>query len=202
MKKLAAANFLVVLAIFHAKASDFTLIINGETLEIELNKLQEYRTPGGEVLKFILEEKETKTFKSHFFSMSHRKTLSPDRTDMGEGLFQTMMMTPNGSGVLIQEYKEMDPTSFLDLMADELTKEEVSAGYKLTETNTKKKVGKYNLKGKELITRNSDYEWHRGVYVCGSDQNGIIIITMIEQTDLNKEGFVLSEFWDSLKINL
>ena len=64
------------------------------------------------------------TFKSENFSFEHPIRLSPSRTDLGGGVFQTMMASPLGTMVMIQEYTAINPSGLIDMMLNELTKEE------------------------------------------------------------------------------
>ena len=134
--------------------------------------------------------------------MVHRKTLNPVKTDLGEGVSQTMLMSAKGTGVLIQEYQNVSPQSLVDLMINELTKEEVEYGYKKTEEKVEKKIDGKVLSGKRAETAYGEDHWVREVYVLGGKDCGVLVVTVIEKNSSGEEQFIIDEFWEKLKITL
>ena len=110
-----------------------------------------------------------------------------------------MMVTPLGSGVLVQEYKTMDPSSMVDMMLNELTKEEVDYGYEYTEEKVQKKIVGATFSGKQAITSYKDEEWVRAVYTLGGKDQGLLVVTFIEKDNYGTEKDMLDRFWKSLK---
>ena len=147
-----------------------------------------------------LNKKEIIRFESDFFSMKHKSSLNPIKSDLGDGLYQTVMMSALGSGLLLQEYHSMDPSALIDLMIQELTKEEVGYGYRKKVESIEKKVGDLVLQGKKAVTAYKDEEWTRCVYAFGKKDAGILIITMIEKENYQSEGFIISDFWRTLEL--
>lgn len=200
-KTLAIAAILSALAV-GAHASNYTITINGKTVDIDLDKELKIETSGGEFLTIVLKQKDFFEFTSDFFSMVHRKTLNPVKTDLGEGVSQTMLMSAKGTGVLIQEYQNVSPQSLVDLMINELTKEEVEYGYKKTEEKVEKKIDGKVLSGKRAETAYGEDHWVREVYVLGGKDCGVLVVTVIEKNSSGEEQFIIDEFWEKLKITL
>lgn len=181
-------------------AGDYIISIDGRSAEIDLNKKVKFTTASGKELAIILKQKEYLDFKSDLFSMKHKNTIKPDKSDLGDGVFQTMMTTSLGTAIIVQEYMSMDPEPIIDLMLKELTKEEVEYGYKYKERKVEKVVDGKNIRGKQALTTYSGGEWTRSVMAYGGKDKGVLIITMIEKDQYKNEQYIISDFWKNFKI--
>lgn len=194
----------IILSIFvpaTAMAEDYVLTINGRAMDIDLNQKTQFILPDGSKLELFLEMKEYLRFKSNLFSFEHKSEYKPNRNDLGDGVFQTMIVTPLGSGILIQEYMEMDPGGLIDLMLKELTKEEVEYGYTYKENAVKREVGRAKLSGKQAITSYRGEEWIRDVLSYGGKDRGILVITFIEKDNYETEMVIIEDLWRTLQLH-
>jgi len=183
-------------------AGDYIISIDGRSAEIDLNKKVKFKTASGKELTVILKQKEYLDFKSDLFSMKHKNTIKPDKSDLGDGIFQTMMTTSLGTAIIVQEYMSMNPEPIIDLMLKELTKEEVEYGYKYKERKVEKVVDGKNIRGKQALTTYSGGEWARSVMAYGGKDKGVLIITMIEKDQYKNEQYIIADFWKNLRISL
>lgn len=181
-------------------AGDYVLTINGKDHELDLEQETTVKLADGTELKLNLKQKEYLEFKADLFAFEHKNQFRPNRTDLGDGLLQTAIMTPMGTGILVQEYKQMDPSSLIDMMVKELTKEEVEYGYKLKEVSISKKVGDAEFKGKKAITTYTGEEWTRSVLAYGKKDKGLLIVTFIEKDNYEKEKHLIDQLWKSIKL--
>ena len=180
--------------------SNFQLNIDGKVFEVSPGQEQKLTLPDGTTHTITLKQKEYHTFSSDFFSFQHKNSFSPSKADLGSGINQTMMVSPLGTGVLIQEYKTIDPTMLIDLMIQELTKEEVSAGYELKVIDRERKLKDGTvLKGKVAITSLDGEKWEKEVYAQGSNGKGVLVVTFIEENNKKTDSDILKTFWDSLQ---
>ena len=202
MNRLFLTLVVMLLSNFSFAAEDYKLEINGHAYEIGLDKEKDIVLPGGEKLKIRLSLKEYIEFEGRFFSFSHRSTFRPNMTDIGEGIYQTIITTPLGTGIIIQEYTTADPTLLVDMMLRELTKEEVEYGYKYEESTVSKVVEDRKLNGKRAVTTYKDQRWTRSVYAYGKKDAGILIVTFIERESFDEDKHVIDDFWKSLRIKL
>lgn len=194
----------IILSVFvpaTAMAEDYVLTINGRAMDIDLNQKTQFILPDGSKLELFLEMKEYLRFKSNLFSFEHKSEYKPNRKDLGDGVFQTMIVTPLGSGILIQEYMEMDPGGLIDLMLKELTKEEVEYGYTYKENAVKREVGRAKLSGKQAITSYRGEEWIRDVLSYGGKDRGILVITFIEKDNYETEMVIIEDLWRTLQLH-
>jgi len=181
---------------------DYQIEINGNRFAIGLDQEKTLVLPGGQNLSIILSLNEYISFEGSFFSFSHKNQFKPNRTDLGDGIFQTVITTPLGSAVLIQEYTNIDPTSLVGLMLKEITKEEVEYGYKYEERDVSRMVGNIEITGKEATTTYKDQRWTRAVYTYGKKDSGVLIVTSIEADSVASDAHLISDLWETLRIGL
>lgn len=205
MKKLLQTVItLLVVSVSTLGAADYVITINGISKEISLDRETTIVLPDGTSLKLTLRQKEYLRFVGDLFSFEHKNKYKPNRNSLGDGIFQTMIVTPSGTGIIVQEYKVMNPTGLIDFMLKEITKEEVEYGYKYSEKMIKKKVGEITFKGKQAVTTYPGEEWTRCVLAYGGKDKGIIIVTFIEKDNYEKDKHLIEHLWKSivLKANL
>ncbi len=191
---------LMIVSLSLPRAEDYVITINGISKEIGLDKETTLILPDGTSLNLTLHQKEYLLFTGDFFSFEHKNEYKPNRNDLGDGVFQTMIATPLGTGILVQEYMQMNPTHLVDLMLNELTKEEVDYGYKYSEEKVSKKVGDVTFIGKQAVTTYPGEEWTRSVLAYGWKDKGILIITFIEKDNYKNERELIEHLWESFKI--
>ena len=181
---------------------NYNLEINGNIYSLESDKEKDVTLPDGTNLKLKLSLKEFLEYESIFFSFLHRNSFKPIRSDLGNGIIQTAMMTATGTGVGVQEYTRLNPSGLIDMVLDTLTKEDVAYGHELKVNDVSKKVGNIELKGKEAITTYKGEYWTRTVYVYGGKDEGLLIMTMIKSQFVDKDIHIIRDFWRTLKIRL
>ena len=105
--------------------------------------------------------------------------------------------------VIVQEYASINPVSLNELMLQELTRESVQAGAELTQQPTTRKLAD----GRELTglratvktrTDATDFE----IMSFGAVDQGVLMVTRIDQENAASEGAIIDKFWESLKIKL
>lgn len=183
-------------------AANYVLTIGGEQHEISLDKESKIKV-GDNVVSVKLEEKDTFLFETDNFSFEHPKEYSPSKSDLGEGIFQTAVMTPLGSTVMIQEYNNFDPLGLIDLMVNEVTKEELEYGYKIESTNDSITLsdGKV-LNGRVVTSKYKGSDIRRVFYTYSLKDSGLFILTQIDY-DAGDEGEgLIDQVINSLKITM
>lgn len=183
-----------------AFAGDFVLTVNGQKVEVDLDREAPFVLDDGTKLNVKLEQKEYLTFKLNGVQFEYHKSQLPAVSDLGDGVTQTLMSTALGTGILIQTYEGIDPSSLIDLMINELTGEEVNYGYSLEKQKTRRKVGDQVLTGAIATTKNVGEEWIREVVACGNEDKGILIVTFIEGDSTTEDKKVLDRFWKTLQL--
>lgn len=196
---IAVACFLCSQAI----AGDYVLTIDGKQSEVDIGEEAIIELPDGRNIRVTLEKKAIASFKLENLSFDHPSRLSPSRTDLGDGMFQTMMASPLGTLVLIQEYTTINPCSLIDMMLNELTKEETEYGYKITKSpSTRRLSNGAQLKGKMAVSKYRGDEYTRHVLCYEARDAGIMIITQLEKAAPQEDLTMVETFWKSLDISM
>ena len=182
------------------RSEDFIITVNGVTKEMDLDQEQILDLPNGTALKIKINQKEVLRFASSLFSFEHKNRYKPNQTDLGNGTKQTMIVTPLGTGIIVQEFTQLNPTHLVDAILGELTKEERDYGYKYQEKTVTKQAGGVTFKGKEAVTSYPGEEWTRSILACGGKDKGVVIITFIEKDQYTEERDLAGRLWQSLQI--
>lgn len=186
-----------------ALAGNYVITIDGKEVEVDEDKEGSVTLENGQTVKVLLKKKDILTYATDSFSFDHSKHYTPARTDLGANVFQSMLVTPIGTAVMIQEYKTLNPANLIDMMVDELTKEEVNYGYKLTESpETMTLADGTVLKGKKVVTTHDEGAYTRYILAASGKGKGNLFITQIERDNEENEAEVIDLFWKSLKVNL
>ncbi|UYZ60036.1 hypothetical protein [Hymenobacter latericus] len=161
-----------------ALPANFQVVLNGQALDVEPGKTYTYTTPKGEVLQVQLRESSIRHFRDEWVSFQHPPKLSVAETEE-DGVRQLIVMNAAGAGVLVQEYKGIDPKDILEFMITQLIKDEVKAGYKRQDKAFEKKLadGKV-LNGKTVYLSQKNA---RSVYQLGTwsgENEGIMVVTI------------------------
>jgi len=202
MHRLIAALIVICLCTTSALAANYTLTIDGKAFDLDLDREQAIKLSAKQELRVTLSLFAIVTFTTENISFDHPGTLAPSRTDLGDGVFQTMLASPRGTLVMVQEFTSVDPSPFIDLMLGELTKEELQAGYKVTTSAaTQKLAGGEILNGKLSVSVSEDDEYTRQVLSYGGKESGVMIVTQIEAGSSDADKAMIDIFWQSLKVN-
>ncbi len=102
--------------------------------------------------------------------------------------------------IIVQEYHNRNPSSLVDYMLKELSKEEIDYGYAYKEDDILKEAGEFRVKGKRGTTTYNNDNWIREVCAVGGKDCGILIVTAIDTKSNSKEQFLIDTFWKTLKI--
>ena len=203
MRKIAVVVVLITFFAGAAFARNYILTIDGREYEIDLGTKTTVALADGRKVDVELEKKSIADFKTSNFSFSHPSHVTPSRTNIGEGIYQTMMATPSGTMVLIQEYAGIDPSELVDFMLNELLKEEVQYGYDITRTAAIKKLndGK-TVSGKLAVSRHRTTEYERYVFTYGVRDAGILIVTQAEKAAPRDDLMLIDIFWDTMQVTM
>lgn len=183
-------------------AGDFELTINGKKYDLDLDKEIPVELEDGTKMQVKLEQKEHLTFEGNGFRFEHHKSMLPTVSDLGDGVTQLLLATPTGTGIMIQTYEGLDPNSLVEVMINELTKEEVAVGYTLTKEKTLRKVGDQVFRGANATTTSEaeDEQWVYEVVALGDENGGMVIVTFVEEDNRKVDAKVIERFWKTLAL--
>ncbi|MBC8084609.1 MAG: hypothetical protein H7Z21_15535 [Hymenobacter sp.] len=199
---LAATSFAAHAQNSAEEGANYQLLINGKSHSLEAGKPLTYKTASGEILQMELRESSVRVFRDEWVSFQTPRNVSVSETAVDEDVRQIMAMNALGAGMLIQEYGSVDPSSIIDFMLIQLTKEGVAAGAKRRDTPFSLKLadGKV-LKGKtvELTVKKTSAIYK--VVAWSGDGEGLLIVLLSSQ-DGSKEDADSQKFQDRMVASL
>lgn len=199
MKKLLLSVGLVLSSFAPGWTQDYELLVDGVMTPLALDQPVEVELEGGKKIQVVLRQKEQLTFSSQLFSFEHASRYKPTKSTLGPGLDQSLVVSPMGTGIIVQEYRSLNPSGLIDLMAREVTKDEVKAGYEYREEAVEHKIGEKTFVGKKLTTTQGDSQWEREVLTYAEGDQGLLVVTFIEKGQFETERPLLEQFWETLR---
>src|SRR5687768_9261272 len=99
---------------------EYVLTIDGRDTALSLGAEKTVSFKDGQEVKVLLKKKDIVTFEARRFSFAHKSSMAPQRTDLGDGIHQTLLSSSIGTAVIIQEYDDLNPTSLVDVMVKKM----------------------------------------------------------------------------------
>lgn len=180
---------------------DFTITVDGVELGISAGDSITARSSSGAEIKIKLVRREYANFKSSQASFEHLSKLAVASTDISKDIRQHLVTTGRGTIVLVQEYAGLDPSSLAQLMLTQLVKDDIAAGAKMTSESASRKLSDgTELNGLKAKVASRTDEASLEVMTLGKANQGVIVLTRIDQDNVGNDQIVLDRFWSSLKL--
>ena len=202
--RLATAIAIGYLAVGHAHAGDgkgFRLAIDGVEVGINPGDALDVTLKDGRKVSVELQRSESVTFTGGKFSFDHDGKFTVAKTDLGGGVQQYALMTPIGTGIIVQEYKGLNPTGITDFVLQQMVQESINGGAKMTKETTQRTLaGGSVLKGVKAETTTDNDVMDYEIVATGRPEGGVLVATFLNKENIPKEGSILSKLWSSLKV--
>jgi len=199
MKKIVYISF-ILLAFNLMAQDDYVIEIGGQVMEISRDK--KYEVPiGKNKVSCTVRLKDTLTYESEWYSFSYLNDFKISEYHIDEGINQILLMTGDGSGIIIQTYNTINPTMLNEMMLYEVTKESISYGYELTRDDYKRtlKSGQTINVYKAILTYKENKDFYE-IASIGHKDEGILIMTMNMDENLSNHGSqIIDLMWDTLE---
>ena len=154
----------------------------------------------GRKINFVLSANDTLIYNDDLYSFLYLKDFRVSKTKVEGGIEQIMLMTAEGSGILIQKYPSLNPTTLNEIMLTEVIKESLSYGYELKRNDYNRTLssGQKIQINKAVLKYKDDTNVYE-VASIGKKDEGILIITMVMDQNNSKQGQKLIDLmWSSL----
>jgi hypothetical protein len=191
--------FLFFFCFYSYAQENYIVKINESVLEIALDSTYFINVNGKDV-NLTFKSKEILNYEDSMFSFQYPSDFKISKTVIEEGIEQIMMMTAEGSGVLIQKYENFDPTMLNEMMINEVTKESVNYGFKLERKEYEKTLkSNQNIKvDKAILTYKDEINIYE-IASIGKKDEGILIMTMTMDSSMVGQGKKLIDLmWKTL----
>lgn len=200
MKKTLIFLFLISNFILFSQ-EDYQIEIDGKKYNIELDKSYNLKI-NNKNTKVIISQKDTLTYKDDKISFKYLKEFKIVSTTIETGIEQLMLMTAEGSGIIIQKHDGINPTFLNEMMINEVTKESINYGFELQRQDYD-----YILKSGQKIRINKAYLTYRNdvniyeVASIGNRDEGVLLMSMEMSDTFNTKGKQLIKmFWETLEV--
>lgn len=196
--------FILLLMAYSSQSfsGNYLLAVDGKEYELNLDS-ESQLVIDGKSLSVILKQKQVLRFNSQSFYFDHPKDFMPLKTELNTNIYQTAVMTPLGTVVMVQEYLDMNPEPLIDLMINEVTKKEREYGYKIIE---EQKVIELNssqkLKGKLIQSTFKGSNIERFVGAYGTRDAGVLVLTQIDYEIDEKPSDFIEQIMSSLTLKM
>jgi hypothetical protein len=188
----------LMLAAATAQAGDYVLEIDGQKVELDLDRPAK-TSIGDHQAKLVLHQKPEQTWREEGVSFVHPTANAPARRSLGKNVTQTLMATPSGSLVIVQHYIGTNPTGLIDMMIGKMTDDEVQAGFKRSiKSATRKLSNGVTLTGKLAHTEHPGDTWDREVVAVGDRDGGFLVVAALNDFSPDSDHAMLDQFWRSL----
>jgi len=194
-------KFTLVLALmficFNVAAQDYRLELNGNTMKIDLDKDYEVLVNGKKVkLKFSAYD--TLEFNDSTFSFLYSKDYKTSKQLIDSVVEQITILTAEGSGFLIQKYLTLSPIQLNETMLNEITKESIGYGYKLTREDYSRvlKSGQ-SIKVDKAVLTYKDNIYTYEVASMGKKDQGVLIMTILLSNKSEQGKKIIDMLWKS-----
>lgn len=181
----------------------YKLTIDGVSVDIDTDEDATVTLPNGDKAKIRLERNAFATFSSDSFSFVHPSGVTVTKTNLSKGIDQHLMASAVGSMVIVQEYSDMNPVTLNQLMLQEITKESVQAGGKLSQKAGSRKLadGKV-LSGLTATVKTRADRVTYEVMSYGTADQGVVVITSLDDDNAKDDRPMIDKFWQSLKLRM
>ena len=195
---LLSCSFMTLIA-----QEQYHLILGNDTLNITTDQIYIHKMASGEEVMLRLIKQQVQTFKGTMINFDYPSDYTISKTDLGEGVQQIALLTADGNGYFIQEYATIDPSSLVNMMMTELTKESIDYGYKYSEETFEQRFHNNKLLiGRRRTLENQGVQETYTVSTYGENGRGILITTLTNNSG-NKEETdkLINLLYRSLKMN-
>ncbi|MDL2409542.1 hypothetical protein PY650_28720 [Rhizobium calliandrae] len=180
----------------------FRLTIDGVEVGINPGDMLDVTTKDGRKLSVELQRSDTVTFAGDKFSFDHDGRFTVAKSDLNSGVTQFASITPIGTGVIVQQYKGLNPSSITDFVLQQMVQESIDGGAKMTKETTQRMLAGGNvLKGVKAETATANDVMDYEIAAIGRPDGGVLVATFINKENVAKEGAILDKLWSSLKVD-
>lgn len=179
MKNTLLLSLIFVANLYSLTAQEtFTLYLNGEAHEIELNENYTKKI-GKEEIEFQLKAKDTLYYEDELMKFAYLRLNPISKVELDETIDQIMIMTAEGTGVIVQKYLSINPIFLNEMMLNEVTKESLNYGFDLKRDEYQKtlKSGQTLTVQNATLTYKDEVNIYEVATIGGNDQ-GIMVMTI------------------------
>jgi len=178
---------------------NYILTIDNEAVSISLDEVKTIQYDNKPVT-LSLKLKDTLTYIDSSYEFNYSKEYSVAKTEIDAGIEQVMLMSAEGDGIIVQSYTTMNPKMLREMLLSEITKESISYGYELKREDYNRTL--INGVTIEVLKAVLEYKDTKSIYevaTLGDKDEGVLIMTMIQDVNFGTNKQIVDLLWDSFK---
>ncbi|PKP15814.1 MAG: hypothetical protein CVU06_15855 [Bacteroidetes bacterium HGW-Bacteroidetes-22] len=179
--------------------SDYVMFVNDSSFNLTLDT--EYQVSiNDELVTLRVRVKDTLNYDDILYRFKYSKDYKVSKTVIEDGVEQIMIMTADGSGILIQQYTNLNPTMLNEMMINEVTKESLNYGFKLSREDYKRElISGQKIEVDKAVLKYKDQTNIYEVASIGNKDEGIIIMSIRLNYVIGTEGQkIIDLMWNTL----
>lgn len=179
--------------------SDYVMYVNDESFDLTLDK--EYQISiNDELVTLKVKAKDTLQYDDILYRFKYSKDYKVSKLVVDEGIEQIMLMTAEGSGIVIQQYTNLNPSMLNEMMINEVTKESLNYGFKLSREDYERElISGQKIQVDKAVLKYKDETNIYEVASIGNKDEGIIIMSMRMDDVIGTKGQqIIDLMWDSM----
>ena len=180
-------------------AKSFTITLNGQAVPIDPGETLTIKGSDGKDITLQLARNPEVLFKGDGFAFRHSSDYQVSTSALADDISQHLIVTGNGTLVLVQAYRAMDPTTLNQFMLDQITGDDVRAGGKITQSPHERMVGGgLKLSGLKATVKTGSAEAEVEVMSAKTGNGGIIAVSRLDLDNLETDRAFVEKFWSTL----
>ena len=196
-----AALFALPISASAQETKSFKLSVGQQELEINPGDTLDLTLPDGSKTKVTLTRNEFAAYSAAKFSFLHPSAFSVTKSDLGQGITQHLLASAVGTIVIVQEYETLDPSTLIQLMLQEMTKESVAGGATITQAPaTRKTPAGKTLTGITATEAGKSDTAGYEIFGYGNDGSGLLVITRLDRANKQQDTPMIEKFWESFEV--
>lgn len=180
---------------------NFTLTINDQTVELNLDTEQKLKLPDGTEVTLKLARKANSIFTARGLAFEYPGNLNVATNEIGKNTFQHMLASALGTVILVQTYTDLDATQLVDLMTGKMTDVDVAGG-DLRETlpHSRTLADGTVVTGTRSTLKGPSDDAVVEVLGIRQGQGGTMLITRFDRDTAPEEEKIIERFWVTLSL--
>jgi hypothetical protein len=180
---------------------NFTLTINGQTVDLNLDTEQKLRLPNGTEVSLTLARKANSNFTTKGLAFEYPGNLNVATSEIDKNTYQHMMASALGTVILVQTYPDLDATQLVDLMTGKMTDEDVAGGdQRETLPHSRTLADGTVVKGTRSTLKGPGDDAVVEVLGIRQGQGGTMLITRFDRDTAPEEEKIIERFWATLNL--
>lgn len=203
-----AASLVAVLMGFAVPASaaepaekSFTIMLDGMAVAIDAGEKVIVKGSDGKDVTLQLVRNPEVRFSGSGFSFRHSSDFQVSTSAPADDISQHLIVTGSGTLVLVQSYRNMDPTTLNAFMLNQITADDVAAGSRIAQSAHERTIAEGGkLHGLKAAVTSASDKAEVEVMSAKTGFGGIVAVSRIDLENEDIDRAFVEKFWSTLTL--